>query len=146
MNIPSIAAALMLLAPGYAQAVAQEQPGLTYWNEIKGDLIETESGLQYKVVIMGKGRKPNGRSKVAVHYRGLLLNGVTFDTSYNSDEPIVLSLRKVIQGWTEGIQLMPVGSVFVFKIPPELAYGERGADSIPPNATLLFEVELYDIK
>jgi len=127
-------------------AVAEEQAGMRYWNGIKAEAVETESGLQYKAQIMGTGRKPGPRSKVKVHYRGLLLNGVTFDTSFDEDEPVSLSLRDVIKGWQEGIQLMPVGSVFVFMIPPELAYGERGSGFIPPNATLIFEVELFGVK
>ena len=126
-------------------AMSDDLPGLTYFNEISKEEVTTESGLKYKVQIMGKGRKPSSRSTVAVHYRGLLLNGVVFDTSYDSDEPIELGLRSVIKGWREGIPLMPVGSVFVFLIPPELAYGTRGGDSIPPNSTLIFEVELYSI-
>ena len=117
--------------------------GLRYWNEIKRDAIETESGLQYKALITGKGRKPKSHSKVKVHYRGLLLNGVTFDSSFSEDEPVSLSLKSVIKGWKEGIQLMPTGSVFVFLIPPELAYGTKGSGLIPPNATLIFEVELF---
>ena len=126
-------------------AKSDDLPGLTYFNEISKEEVTTESGLKYKVQIMGKGRKPSSRSTVAVHYRGLLLNGVVFDTSYDSDEPIELGLRSVIKGWKEGIPLMPVGSVFVFLIPPELAYGTRGSDSIPSNSTLIFEVELYSI-
>ena len=117
--------------------------GLRYWNEIKRDAIETESGLQYKALITGKGRKPKSHSKVKVHYRGLLLNGVTFDSSFSEDEPVSLSLKSVIKGWKEGIQLMPTGSVFVFLIPPELAYGTKGSGLVPPNATLIFEVELF---
>jgi FKBP-type peptidyl-prolyl cis-trans isomerase FkpA len=81
-----------------------------------------------------------------VHYRGLLLNGVQFDSSYSDDEPISFGLKRVIKGWTEGVQLMPVGSVFVFLIPPELAYGTQGSRSIPPDATLIFEIELFGIK
>lgn len=127
-------------------AAAEEQAGSRYWNKLKQEAIQTDSGLQYKVLIMGKGRKPEARSKVTVHYRGLLLNGVTFDSSYDSDEPIELSLKTVIKGWTEGIQLMPKGSVFVFLIPPELAYGDRASGVIPPGATLIFEVELFGIK
>ena len=130
-----------------SQAAASEnQAGLDYWNGIDKEAITTSSGLQYKALIMGTGRKPKGNSKVTVHYRGLLLNGVQFDTSYHDDEPVVLGLRTVIKGWTEGIQLMPVGSVFVFLIPPELAYGERGSTGIPSDATLIFEVELFGIK
>ncbi len=117
--------------------------GLRYWNEIKREVIETESGLQYKALITGKGRKPKPKSKVKVHYRGLLLNGVTFDSSFSEDEPVSLSLKSVIKGWKEGIPLMPTGSVFVFLIPPELAYGTKGSGVIPPNATLIFEVELF---
>lgn len=127
-------------------AATENQAGLDYWNKIDKEAITTSSGLQYKVLIMGTGRKPKGNSKVTVHYRGLLLNGVQFDTSYHDDEPVALSLRTVIKGWTEGIQLMPVGSVFVFLIPPELAYGERGSRGIHSDATLIFEVELFGIK
>lgn len=120
--------------------------GLQYWNGIDGDAITTNSGLQYKILVPGKGRKPTAKNRVTVHYRGLLLDGTEFDSSYSSDEPVTFSLKRVIKGWTEGIQLMPAGSVFVFLIPPELAYGEKGAGSIPPNATLIFEVELFGTK
>jgi FKBP-type peptidyl-prolyl cis-trans isomerase FkpA len=119
------------------------QAGLQYWNKIDKEAIETESGLQYKVLYAGNGRKPKSSSKVTVHYRGLLLNGSTFDTSYANDEPAELSLKSVIEGWKEGLQLMPAGSVYVFLIPPELAYGEKGSGAIPPNATLIFEIELF---
>ena len=122
------------------------QAGLQYWNKIKADAIETGSGLQYKVLIAGNGRKPKSKSSVTVHYRGLLLNGSEFDSSYSSDEPVKLKLKRVIKGWTEGLQLMPAGSVYVFLIPPELAYGEKGTGSIPPNATLIFEIELFAVK
>ncbi len=126
-----------------APAVAEEEAGMLYWNGIKQEAITTESGLQYKALITGNGPKPGPGSKVKVHYRGLLLNGVTFDTSFSEDEPVSLSLKSVIKGWKEGIQLMPAGSVFVFLIPPELAYGNKGSGHIPPNATLIFEVELF---
>jgi FKBP-type peptidyl-prolyl cis-trans isomerase FkpA len=122
---------------------SEDQAGLRYWNNIKGEAITTSSGLQYKVLIMGNGRKPTAKSKVKVHYRGLLLDGVQFDSSFSNDEPIEFRLRSVIKGWTEGVQLMPAGSVFVFLIPPELAYGEKGSGLIPPNATLIFEIELF---
>jgi len=127
-------------------AQSQSQAGLDYWNQINKAVNETESGLKYKVNIMGKGQKPKAKSNVSAHYRGMLLNGVVFDSSYDSDEPIKFNLKRVIKGWTEGLQLMPEGSVFVFLIPPELAYGDKGTAGIPPNSTLLFEVELYDIK
>lgn len=124
----------------------EDQAGLRYWNGINKDAITTDSGLQYKILVPGKGRKPEAKNRVSVHYRGLLLDGSEFDSSYSGDEPVTLSLKRVIKGWTEGIQLMPTGSVFVFLIPPELAYGEKGGGPIPPNATLIFEVELFGIK
>ena len=124
----------------------EDLAGLHYWNGIDKEAITTVSGLQYKILVSGKGRKPEAKNRVTVHYRGLFLDGTQFDSSYSSDEPVTLSLKRVIEGWTEGIQLMPTGSVFVFLIPPELAYGEKGGGPIPPNATLIFEVELFEIK
>jgi FKBP-type peptidyl-prolyl cis-trans isomerase FkpA len=141
----SVLVGVFLVSSSIASA-AEPQAGLDYWNKIKAEAIQTESGLQYKVLIMGDGRKPKSKSRVKVHYRGLLLNGVTFDDSWSSDEPVTMSLKKVIKGWQEGIPLMPAGSVFVFMIPPELAYGSRGSSPIPPNATLLFEIELFGTK
>ena len=144
---PAIQVLLIALVFTMSVSADEEQAGLRYWNGIDKDAITTSSGLQYKVMVIGTGRKPEAKNRVAVHYRGLLLNGTEFDSSYSLDEPITLSLKRVIKGWTEGIQLMPTGSVFVFLIPPELAYGEKGASpSIPPNATLIFVVELFDIK
>jgi len=136
----------VLLFSLHAPLKAEDQAGLDYWNGIEHEAIETESGLQYKILINGKGRPPNPNNKVLVHYRGLFLNGVTFDSSFNQEEPIKISLKKVIKGWKEGIQLMPIGSVFVFLIPPDLAYGEKGTSTIPPNSTLIFEVELFGVK
>ena len=129
-----------------ASAAAEELRGQAYWDGLKHDAVETPSGLKYKAVITGTGKKPKANSRVSVHYRGLLLNGVVFDTSFDEDEPVTLSLSKVIKGWKEGLQLMPVGSVFVFLVPPELAYGEHGTSVIPPNSTLIFEIELFGIK
>ena len=137
---------LMLLLPLTIASANEPQPGLDYWKKIKQEAIQTESGLQYKVQIMGDGPKPTAKSRVRVHYRGILLNGVEFDSSYDNDEPVKFSLKSVIKGWTEGIQLMPAGSVFVFLIPPELAYGSRGSSPIPPNATLIFQVEFFGTK
>ena len=127
-------------------AIAEEQAGLKHFNKVKEDVIVTESGLQYRVLIMGKGRKPGPNNKVNVHYRGLFLDGVVFETSFTEDEPMEIKLKKVIKGWREGIQLMPVGSVFLFLIPPELAYGDKGSSLIPPNTPLIFEVELFGIR
>lgn len=122
---------------------AEDSPGMEYWNGIRAKAHTTESGLQYKIRTQGKGARPSPGSKVAVHYRGMLMNGVVFDSSYNEDEPLKLSLKRVIKGWKEGIPLMPEGSVYTFLIPPELAYGEKGSGEIPPDATLIFDVELY---
>ncbi len=121
-------------------------PGMVYWNGIDKEAITTESGLQYKVLIEGRGRKPKKRANVSVHYRGIMLDGREFDSSYAEDEPVKLNLGRVIKGWGEGLQLMTSGSIYVFLIPPELAYGERGAASIPPDSTLIFEIELFKSK
>lgn len=122
------------------------QRGLDFWNKIDKEAIETASGLKYKALITGSGRKPGSGDKVVVHYRGLLLNGIVFDSSFSDDEPVTFKLKGLIKGWKEGLRLMPVGSVFVFMIPPELAYGDSGGRSVPPNSTLIFEVELFEIK
>lgn len=106
----------------------------------------TASGLQYKVLKMGGGARPAATDTVEVHYRGTLLNGTEFDSSYKRDQPISFALDRVIAGWTEGVQLMPVGSKFMFYIKPELAYGTGGGGAIPPNSTLIFEVELLGIE
>jgi FKBP-type peptidyl-prolyl cis-trans isomerase len=127
----------------HGPAMAEDLAGLEYWNNLKQEAVTTESGLQYKVLIMGTGRKPKPKSKIKVHYRGLFLNGTTFDSSFSNDEPVSLNLKTVIKGWQEGIPLMPAGSVFIFLIPPELAYGSRGSDLIPPDSTLIFEIELF---
>jgi len=115
-------------------------------NKTKEGVITTETGLQYKVLGMGDGAKPAATDTVKVHYSGKLLDGTEFDSSYARNEPISFALNRVIPGWTEGVQLMPVGSKFVFYIAPELAYGENGGGPIPPNSTLVFEVELLDIE
>lgn len=107
----------------------------------------TASGLQYEVLVAGNGPKPKAESTVKVHYEGSLIDGKVFDSSYERGEPIEFPLNGVIKGWTEGLQLMPVGSTYMLYIPYELGYGERGAgQSIPPYATLIFKVELLEIK
>lgn len=106
----------------------------------------TESGLQYKVEKMGKGKKPSATDKVKVHYHGTLIDGTVFDSSVERGEPIVFALNQVIPGWTEGVQLMPVGSKFTFYIPYELAYGDRETGAIKPYSALIFEVELLGIE
>lgn len=115
-------------------------------NKKREGVIETASGLQYQVVKMGDGPKPTADSKVKVHYTGSLLNGKKFDSSYDRGEPTSFRLSGVIKGWTEGLQLMPVGSKFTFYIPAELGYGAREVGGvIPPYSTLIFEVELIEI-
>jgi FKBP-type peptidyl-prolyl cis-trans isomerase len=116
-------------------------------NAKKEGVKTTESGLQYQVITEGKGPRPDGDDVVRVHYKGTLLDGETFDSSYDRNEPAVFSLQQVVPGWQEGIALMPVGSKYRFWIPGELGYGEKGTPGGPigPNAVLVFEVELQDI-
>ncbi len=116
-------------------------------NAKKEGVHVTPSGLQYEVLKMGDGKKPVATDKVKVHYKGTLLDGTVFDSSYKRGQPISFPLNGVIKGWIEGLQLMPVGSKFKFYIPADLAYGEHGAGAaIAPNSTLIFEVELLDIE
>lgn len=115
-------------------------------NKKKAGVMTTPSGLQYKVVTEGKGKKPTKDNTVKVHYTGTLIDGTVFDSSVKRGEPIEFPLSGVIAGWTEGVQLMTVGSKYIFFIPSDLAYGPNGAGgTIGPNETLIFEVELLDI-
>ncbi len=111
-----------------------------------GKEITTSSGLKYEIIKLGDGEKPEATDKVEVHYHGTLEDGTVFDSSVERGQTITFGLNQVIKGWTEGLQLMPIGSKFKFTIPPELGYGDRDMGSIPPNSTLIFEVELFDIK
>ena len=106
---------------------------------------QTASGLQYEIIREGTGKKPVATDQVKVHYVGTLYNGTTFDSSRDRGEPITFPLNQVIQGWTEGVQLMTEGSIYKFWIPAELGYGDRAAGSIPAGSLLIFEVELIQV-
>lgn len=116
-------------------------------NASKPGVTTTASGLQYLVLVQGTGKKPKAKDTVVVNYRGTLINGVEFDSSYLAGrEPAEFPLNRVIKGWTEGLQLMSEGSKFRFFIPSHLAYGKRGAGlDIGPDETLIFEVELLKV-
>ncbi len=116
-------------------------------NKQKEGIVELPSGLQYQVLQEGKGSKPLASDKVQCHYHGTMLDGKVFDSSVERGEPVEFALNQVIPGWSEGVQLMPVGSKFKFFIPSNLGYGEQGVPQagIPPFSPLTFEVELLDI-
>jgi len=139
----------------FEQAAAAEEAsaaaagGLAYLeeNKAKEGVTVTDSGLQWEVITEGDGPKPTAEDTVSVHYVGTLLDGTEFDSSVARGQPAEFPLGGVIPGWTEGLQLMNTGSKYRFVIPSELAYGERGAgQAIGPGATLIFEVELLEIK
>ncbi len=131
-----------------AMGAALREEGETFlkMNAEAEGVVVLPSGLQYKVLTEGEGKKPKATDKVKCHYAGTLLNGVQFDSSYDRGEPAVFGLNQVIAGWTEGVQLMSEGSKYEFYIPYNLAYGEHGAPgAIPPYATLKFVVELIEV-
>lgn len=132
-----------------AIAAKNQQAGEAYLadNKKKDGVVTLPSGLQYKVMTKASGKKPTTKDTVVVNYRGTLLSGEEFDSSYARGQPATLEVGGVIPGWQEALQLMPVGSKWQVVIPPDLAYGPRGAgDSIGPNETLIFEIELVEIK
>ena len=114
-------------------------------NKERDGVVELPSGLQYEILVDAEGPKPLETDKVTTHYHGTLIDGTVFDSSVDRGEPIQFGLNRVIKGWTEGLQLMSVGAKYKFYIPPELAYGDKGAGTIGPNETLIFEVELISI-
>lgn len=129
-----------------SQSTIEEGEKFLAENKKRDGVKVTPSGLQYEVLQLGTGPHPSDTSTVKVHYEGFLVNGKKFDSSRDRGEPISFSLNQVIKGWTEGVQLMPVGSRFKFFIPYTLGYGEQGAGgTIPGGAALIFDVELLDI-
>ena len=135
-------------AEAEAMSAAFREEGETFlkMNAEKEGVVVLPSGLQYKVLTEGTGKKPSATSQVKCHYEGTLLSGVKFDSSYDRGEPAVFGLNQVIAGWTEGVQLLSEGSTYEFYIPYDLAYGEHGAPgAIPPYAALKFIVELIEV-
>ena len=129
------------------QATTEEQEKFLQDNAKKDDVVTLPSGLQYLILKNGDGKKPGPTTMVTVHYEGSLVNGKIFDSSYKRGKPATFGVHQVIAGWTEALQLMPVGSKWKLFIPSSLGYGARGAGgSIPPHATLIFEVELLDMR
>lgn len=116
-------------------------------NKNEEGVVETSSGLQYKVLTLGNGEKPTANNTVTCHYHGTVIDGTVFDSSVKRGEPASFPLSAVITGWTEGLQYMPMGSKFRFFIPPHLGYGERQVSAvIGANSTLIFDVELISFK
>ncbi|MBQ9474128.1 MAG: FKBP-type peptidyl-prolyl cis-trans isomerase [Bacteroidales bacterium] len=114
-------------------------------NKNNKSVFTTKSGLQYKIIKKGNGKKPKETDVVRIHYTGTLIDGTKFDSSYDRGEPLELPLNQVIPGWTEGVQLMDIGSHYILYIPYTLGYGEQPAGIIPPGSALIFDVELLDI-
>ncbi|GGI77566.1 FKBP-type peptidyl-prolyl cis-trans isomerase [Shewanella gelidii] len=132
-------------AEALASKTVEEGKAFLAANKAKEGVVTTASGLQYEVLTAGEGDKPAAEDTVEVHYTGTLIDGTKFDSSRDRGETAKFPLNRVIAGWTEGVQLMNVGSTYKFVIPSELAYGERDTGSIPANSTLVFEVELVSI-
>ncbi|MCG9713935.1 FKBP-type peptidyl-prolyl cis-trans isomerase [Shewanella insulae] len=133
-------------ATALAEKAKAESAAFLEANKAKEGVVTTESGLQYEVITEGTGDKPSAEDTVEVHYVGTLTDGTEFDSSVARGQSAKFPLNRVIPGWTEGVQLMSVGSKYRFVIPSELAYGSRDTGSIPANSTLIFEVELLSIE
>jgi len=130
---------------GVAQRNLEEGQAFLAQNALRPGVTTTASGLQYEVIVQGTGERPGPMDVVRVHYEGTFLDGTVFDSSFQLGEPVEFPVGMVIYGWVEGLQLMNVGSTFRFVIPSDLAYGPHGFSIIPPNATLIFTIELLDI-
>ena len=131
-----------------AMAESNKKAGAAFLaaNAGKEGVVTLPSGLQYKIIVAGTGPKPTATDSVICNYRGTLLDNTEFDSSYKRGQPVTINVGGVIKGWTEALQLMPVGSKWQLFIPPDLAYGDRGQGPIGPNSTLIFEVELLSIQ
>lgn len=137
---------IITVAASVLPALANADSDYLAENKGKDGVKVTSSGLQYKILRAGKGRKPGTNDTVEVHYKGSLITGKVFDSSYKRGQSISFPLNRVIAGWTEGLQLMNEGAKYELVIPAGLGYGTKGAGSvIPPNATLVFEVELLKV-
>jgi FKBP-type peptidyl-prolyl cis-trans isomerase FkpA len=149
MRIASLIIAAVFTFTSFAMAQSGLENGQRFLKENaeKQGVKTTPSGLQYKVLREGTGKSPKATDVVAVNYRGTLINGKEFDSSYKTGQPIEFPLNRVIPGWTEGVQLMKEGAKYEFFIPSNLAYGPRGAGGvIGPDETLIFEIELLKVK
>lgn len=133
------------LAETYAEYKAENEKFLAE-NKQKENVLTTPSGLQYKILVEGKGEVPAEDATVKVHYKGTLIDGTEFDSSYKRNEPVSFRVNQVIKGWTEALKMMPVGSKWQLFIPQELAYGARETGKIKPFSTLIFEVELISVE
>lgn len=130
-----------------AEAAENDKQGETFLaaNKLKEGIVTLQSGLQYRIIKSGDGEKPQESDTIAVHYRGSLINGTEFDTSHNLKAPATFTIKQVIRGWAEALQIMPVGSHWQLFVPPSLAYGDKRVGSIGPNSTLIFDVELIAV-
>jgi len=148
-RLPQALMAALVAALLVCGGAAQANPQLDYLqaNAQKQGVKTTNTGLQYKVVRPGTGKSPSATDQVQVHYKGTLIDGTQFDSSYDRGQPAQFPLNRVIPGWTEGLQLMKEGAKYEFVIPSNLGYGTMGSGStIPPGATLIFEVELLKVQ
>jgi len=137
---------LMDVTTKEAEADKEAEERFLAENKTKEGVITTESGLQYKIITQGEGDKPTIEDRVTVNYTGILLDGTIFDGSERRGEPLTIGLAEVFSGWSELLQLMPVGSKYIGWIPSQLGYGEQGYQAIKPNTMLIFEVELLSIE
>lgn len=144
----ALAAILLTATPLMSQTALEKGQAFLQENAKKDEVKTTPSGLQYKVLTEGTGKSPKATDTVTVNYRGSLLDGTEFDSSYKRGEPISFPLNRVIPGWTEGVQLMKEGAKYQFYIPANLAYGKQGTPGGPigPDETLIFDVELIKVK